>query len=850
MKKAITLLIVLSIAFSLSRTNLFAAEQSYDYTVLIYMNGSDLESEDLAATHDLLEMIAADFGDNVAVIIETGGTMDWHTAEYGLVDISSTTNQRFRVLEDNLSLLESVGQKNMGEASTLEEFINYGMSAFPAAHYALLFWNHGGGAVNGFGSDENYDSDGLTIEEMDNALAGAYTTNHETFDIIGFDACLMGSLEMADMLSDYADYFIGSEELEPGHGWDYETVINTIVDNPQIEGDILGERIGQGFYTQSVYYDTEDTITVSVIDLSKIDLVKYAFEKLMSKVRLGLLKESLINPLIKIRLDSESYGEADSLSYGSDMVDIGDYAANLIDLYEEDATNVLEALEGAVLFNIRSKMKPDASGLSVYMPATNIREDKLEYALYIYKSMAFSSSYYDFLEDYSRILLSGVHDLSSDFESIEYTDIYADDDFFYMAISPEDLSSINEIYSTIGFIDADEDITYLGNDLIGQDNILDDGTIIAETVDYWATLEGHFVSLNFDGYDESGALYYYIPVMINHKDYDLLVLFSEEHIAGEIIGARPLMNPEANYYDRELIQIEPGDSVTLLYEYSAYNGVYYEYSGWYEGVTFIASEDMVLKWCSLDVGQYAYSFEFVDIYQNHYYSSWQLYDYFMGDVSYEEWLESFWDIMETNSSDVEGVALSNDELYIWLDDSLDVPSDWAYDYIDWAYYYGLTTKNTLTGFTEDITREEFCELVVNLYEVSTGEELTVTVNDIFTDTASTTVIKAFQLGIVNGYEDGTFRPNNEISREELIAMFYRTYCLLDSSLMGDTYDGLTYEDTYLISDWAVESCEFMVYWNLISGVGNNAIAPKDYATKEEALKLVTGVYEFYTMNNL
>ena len=156
------------------------------YTIMVYMCASDLESEGGMATDDLHEMLSADISENVNIIVETGGATKWY-----FDGISNETNQRYKVESGELVLLEEdLGARNMADPDTLQDFVSYCEENFPANRYALIFWNHGGGAVGGFGYDEIFQTKMMGIDQINGALINAGVK----FDFIGFDACLMATL--------------------------------------------------------------------------------------------------------------------------------------------------------------------------------------------------------------------------------------------------------------------------------------------------------------------------------------------------------------------------------------------------------------------------------------------------------------------------------------------------------------------------------------------------------------------------------------------------------------------------------------------------------------------------------
>ena len=99
----------------------------------------------------------------------------------------------------------------------------------------------------------------------------------DRFEFIGFDACLMGTVETANILASYSRYMIGSQETEPGNGWDYTVIGNYLADNPGSNGAELGEAIADGFYESCKQTGEEQDATLSVIELDKINAVVEAF---------------------------------------------------------------------------------------------------------------------------------------------------------------------------------------------------------------------------------------------------------------------------------------------------------------------------------------------------------------------------------------------------------------------------------------------------------------------------------------------------------------------------------------------------------------------------------------------
>ena len=133
-------------------------------TVLVYLVGSDLETRDGLATGNLQEMMKVGSGQDLNIILETGGARKegW------------TTVRRQRVVKGGAEVIAELGAQRMTDAANLRKFIEWGVQAYPAQSYHLVFWDHGGGPLGGFGIDENYREHGtMSMPDLVAALDGA-----------------------------------------------------------------------------------------------------------------------------------------------------------------------------------------------------------------------------------------------------------------------------------------------------------------------------------------------------------------------------------------------------------------------------------------------------------------------------------------------------------------------------------------------------------------------------------------------------------------------------------------------------------------------------------------------------
>lgn len=170
-------------------------------------------------------------------------------------------------------------------------------------------------------------------------------------------------------------------------------------------------------------------------------------------------------------------------------------------------------------------------------------------------------------------------------------------------------------------------------------------------------------------------------------------------------------------------------------------------------------------------------------------------------------------------------------------------SDWAKSEIQEAYDLNLTTDTILSHYSNNITREEFCEIAVKLYEALSSKNALPAIVNPFTDTSNETVLKAFDLGIIKGTSDTTFSPNNPITRQEICVMIYRALKADNPDLDMDTSGVSAFSDQSSIASWAIDAVRYANKNNIMKGTGGNNISPLNNTSREQAIVLLKRTYE-------
>jgi hypothetical protein len=298
------------------------------------MIGSDLEAQHYSATEDLWEMRAAEAASGnsskINIIIQTGGGggKPDKSSSSGIerfIDFSKV--QRHQIANGSFHTLMDLGVQNMAEPTSLSDFIKWGVLNFPARKYAIILWDHGSG-INGFGKDILFNNSTLDPLELSIAFFTAISETGVRFELIGFDACLMSSLEVASRLYNVADYMVSSQEIEPSWGWDYKAIIESLLADSKQSGHSLGITIADSFTRHSERHSKPEEIgahkyiTMSVIDLSKIPQLVKEVNVLSNALKSSISDlPSALNISKSIDL-TENYGR--SSRAGSGLIDLFD----------------------------------------------------------------------------------------------------------------------------------------------------------------------------------------------------------------------------------------------------------------------------------------------------------------------------------------------------------------------------------------------------------------------------------------------------------------------------------------------------------------------------------------------
>ncbi len=354
-------------------TTLTATARLRRWTVMVYMAADNTLA--VAGILDIDEMEAAGFDADVQVLVQAefsptalaqAGCGDpscfnrpnWNTFRYAYRGEGSESYGPNGDATD-------IGNRDMTDPAQLAEFVNWAKDEYPAEHYCLVLWNHGGGYV-GLIEDQSSATDLMALGDLPGALAAAGGV-----DILDFDMCLMGAYETLALLPGYADYVVFSEEVVPGDGNPYTEILAAMQANSAMGPAAAAAVIADEFH--AAYNGDRASTTISAFDMAGYAAFAAALDALATSLTAGI--GDLGGALGAAIPQTQAYAMLEI----KDLVDFLDTLAPMI----ADATiqSQIAALRSQVTgtFRLRNHARTgteadasevgDSHGLSVVLPA-------------------------------------------------------------------------------------------------------------------------------------------------------------------------------------------------------------------------------------------------------------------------------------------------------------------------------------------------------------------------------------------------------------------------------------------------------------------------------------------------
>ena len=614
------------------------------WAIYWYLCGSDLETDAGLATMDLQEMMKVKLPENVVVIIEAGGSRVWHNG------FDPNSNGRYIYDSNGLRLLEDNPRANMGDKKTLISFLEFCTTKYPADHQVVIFWNHGGGSIPGVIFDEQYGFDALSLMDIREAFSAVSTpsTVNPPFELIGFDACLMATIETAETLKGFAKWMVASAEMEPGIGWDYTGFLQALANDTGIGGAMLGKEICDSFYSACVAIRQANEATLSVINLQKIDPLLDAYHNIGAESLLFACQNaSYVSDFGRAAVKAQDYGFNNSWDGYTNMVDLGDLVHQLgSNLLPEYGAELLNALDACVVYQVYGPFRDRSSGLAcfynysgsvdAFRGFSELQADSPFRWLYYYElAGTLNDEGILFVQNLAFIYAPDRTIVPGEVESAEEFDLDdcqvrgADDGSVVMNLGSEAASRLTGVYSFLAYYDEDTGIIIL----LGRDNDIvndwENGIFKNHFRGVWGCIDNTLVFMELTDEADDYQLYS-IPVLLNGEEYSISVSYTYATKEYEILGARRGID-DNGMADRNLIQLQPGDVVEPLH-YVIYDTADAEFEQ-KALEKFIVTENTRFTEEDLGDGIFFILFEMIDVLGNEYLSEAAAFIVKDGDIS-------------------------------------------------------------------------------------------------------------------------------------------------------------------------------------------------------------------------
>lgn len=322
-----------------------------NWTFMVYLDAdNDLES---AGIEDINEMEVEGSDENISIVVQID-----RISGYDSTNGDWTGAKRFNITKDfntdNISsaVEQDIGEVNMGAAATLQDFIQWAISNYPAENYALILWDHGSGIMDGSAPggvcwDDTNGDDYLTLPEIYSVLSS------NSVDLLGFDACLMGSVEVHYQLKDVVDVIIGSEDVEHSDGYPYDDILSYLKSNPGANPEELAEQIVISY--NSSYTDSHE------VTLAAFNALTLEFNNSLN---------DFINDLNRVGTEYIRTARTNSLEFFTNSyMDLYDFANELSGIMGSSALYLISNITAILIKEAHAPSQTDAHGLTIYFPS-------------------------------------------------------------------------------------------------------------------------------------------------------------------------------------------------------------------------------------------------------------------------------------------------------------------------------------------------------------------------------------------------------------------------------------------------------------------------------------------------
>ena len=628
----------------------FFPDHSNDKKVVVmeYVVGSDLEDDRGFASINIAQMKSStEKGDGLDFVVQAGGSGRWFTS-----GIEDSTVGRYLISGGKLEKTELLDSTTcMADPKTLTDFIIWTKKNYPADRYMLVLWDHGGGFASGYGVDAlNRRSDNepaMLASEIISAIKEA----DMKFDLIGFDACLMQDIEYAYSLEPYADYYLASEETEPGTGWFYTAGFGKLAENPALSTEEFAKSIISS-YDQSLRAmnngEPDPKGTLSLLDMTLVKPVYKQLTALYKKASAAMED----NPSVYANMSAARSGSYQF--YDEEQVDIVSYLMNLKKAdyrqqvtTDEELDRIADTARACVVYR-NSDSADGINGLAIDFPYKDL-------SMYRYEHKELESVNYkterNFFDKFCSIMAAQRMSANTDderffgllpkedytgeewyikgFEDYDTTDVFVD-----IPVKEVEAGYLPELpdktWDTIldcklaAYLVTDEGMLYIGREHFYDED--EEGHPIVSMDGMWACVNGHVICYETEEpmVTDAGVIYCgTAKAKLNgkenitlHIEWDPVADDSEDETTGRVVGYSKDDEKTLFFMKKGLEQFETGDTIEFVFDYYDEEGNLIKTGTYGNKLHVITDEQLTVKDEEFESGTiFSYFGVLTDIYQ-------------------------------------------------------------------------------------------------------------------------------------------------------------------------------------------------------------------------------------------
>jgi len=579
----------------------FFPDHSADRKIVVmeYVIGSDLEDNRGMASLNISQMKeATSKGDGVDFVMQAGGSERWFTE-----GIEDSTVGRYLISGGNIETVEMLDDMTcMSEPETLTDFIVWTKKNYPADRYMLVLWDHGGGFASGYGVDVLNERADNEMTMLASEIIRAIKDAGVKFDLIGFDACLMQNIEYANALEPYADYYLASEETEPGTGWFYTAGFGKLAEDPALGTEEFGKSMISSYdQSQRAMGDgkPDPKCTLSLVDLT---LVKPAYKQLKGLYKKAT-EEIADNHAVYANMSaarSGSYQFADE-----EQVDMVSYLTNLKKadykqqvMSDDKLDRIARTAKVCVVYR-NSDSADGINGLAIDFPYKDLSMYSYEYEELKAVNYKTERNFFDRFCSIMAAQRMKTNDEDDSLFGMLFSEDYTGEKWYIEGFEDYDTAGVfvdipvkstadgylpqlpEKTWDTIldcriaAYLETEEGLMYIGQEHFSDTD--EEGHPLVSMDGIWVRINGNIVCYEAEEplVTEEGSSYRgTVRAKLNgtdnitlHLEWDPVTEDSEDEVAGRVIGYSRDDEKTSFFMRKGLEQFETGDTIEFVFDF-------------------------------------------------------------------------------------------------------------------------------------------------------------------------------------------------------------------------------------------------------------------------------------------